>query len=177
MAMEWNPETLQFLSQCFLNSLSPLADLRRGAEAALAETADRPNYALAILWLVAEPAVDEQIRQSAAVNLKNYLKALWAQQPMPESEKEQIKGLIVRLMVTAPPKIRAMLGEGLIIIGAHDFPRRWPDLLPEIVANLDRLSQVNDYDSVNGFLSAINSLFKKFRYDRTSIRLMSCCSI
>ncbi|PIN12388.1 Nuclear export receptor CSE1/CAS (importin beta superfamily) [Handroanthus impetiginosus] len=169
--MEWNPETLQFLSQCFLNTLSPLPEPRRRAEAALAEAAERPNYGLAVLRLVAEPSVDEQIRQSAAVNFKNHLKAHWAVQPndagqivIPDPEKEQIKALIVTLMVNASPKIQAQLSEALTIIGKHDFPKAWPTLLPELVVTLDKLSQANDYASVNGVLATINSLFKKFRY-------------
>ncbi|KAL8494897.1 hypothetical protein ACS0TY_019165 [Phlomoides rotata] len=169
--MEWNPETLQFLSQCFLNTLSPLPDPRRRAEAALAEAADRPNYGLAVLRLVAESSVDEQIRQSAAVNFKNHLKSHWAPQPndparivVPDTEKEQIKALIVTLMVNTSPKIQAQLSEALTIIGKHDFPRAWPTLLPELVVTLDNLSQANDYVSVNGVLATINSLFKKFRY-------------
>ncbi|KAK6142670.1 hypothetical protein DH2020_023018 [Rehmannia glutinosa] len=169
--MEWNPETLQFLSQCFLNTLSPLPEPRRRAEAALAEAADRPNYGLAVLRLVAEPSVDEQIRQSAAVNFKNHLKGHWAPQPndpvrviIPDPEKEQIKSLIVTLMVNSSPKIQAQLSEALTIIGKHDFPKAWPTLLPEVVVTLDKLSQANDYASVNGVLAMINSLFKKFRY-------------
>ncbi|XP_051129556.1 exportin-2-like [Andrographis paniculata] len=169
--MEWNPETLQFLSQCFLNTLSPLPEPRRKAEAALAEAAGRPNYGLAVLRLVAEPSVDEQIRQSAAVNFKNHLKVHWALQPddpeklvVPDQEKEQIKALIVTLMVNASPKIQAQVSEALTIIGKHDFPKAWPSLLPELVVTLDKLSQGNDYVSVNGVLATINSLFKKFRY-------------
>ncbi|KAK6158894.1 hypothetical protein DH2020_006208 [Rehmannia glutinosa] len=169
--MEWNPETLQFLSQCFLNTLSPLPEPRRRAEAALAEAADRPNYGLAVLRLVAEPSVDEQVRQSAAVNFKNHLKAHWAVHSndpapvvVPDPEKEQIKALIVTLMVNTSPKIQAQLSEALTIIGKHDFPKAWPSLLPELVVTLDNLSQTNDYVSVNGVLATINSLFKKFRY-------------
>ncbi|PIN17337.1 Nuclear export receptor CSE1/CAS (importin beta superfamily) [Handroanthus impetiginosus] len=169
--MEWNPETLQFLPQCFLNTLSLLPEPRRRAEAALSEAADRPNYGLAVLHLVAEPSVDEQIRQSAAVNFKNHLKAHWAPQPkdpaqivVPDAEKEQIKSLIVTLMVNSSTKIQAQLSEALTIIGKHDFPKAWPTLLPELVVTLDKLSQANDYVSVNGVLATINSSFKKFRY-------------
>ncbi|KAK6142691.1 hypothetical protein DH2020_023039 [Rehmannia glutinosa] len=93
-----HPSLLLFFS----NSLELLSD----SQAALADAADRPNYGLAVLRLVAEPSVDEQIRQSAAVNFKNHLK----------------------------------------------------------VVTLDKLSQANDYASVNGVLAMINSLFKKFRY-------------
>ncbi|KAK4411516.1 Exportin-2 [Sesamum angolense] len=146
--MEWNPETLQFLSQCFLNTLSPTHDPRRRAEEALSEAATRPNYGLAVLRLVAEPSVDDQIRQSAAVNFKNHLKAHWAVQPndpaqiaVPDPEKEQIKALIVTLMVNASPKIQAQLSEALTIIGKHDFPKAWPTLLPELVYCLDNFAK------------------------------------
>ncbi|KAL0464932.1 UNVERIFIED_CONTAM: Exportin-2 [Sesamum latifolium] len=67
-------------------------------------------------------------------------------------------------MVNASPKIQAQLSEALTIIGKHDFPKAWPTLLPELVVTLDKLSQANDYVSVNGVLATINSLFKKFRY-------------
>lgn len=169
--MEWNPETLNFLSQCFLNTLSPLPDPRRQAEAALSDAADKPNYGLAVLRLVAESSVDEQIRQSAAVNFKNHLKSRWLpaqnsdiSNPIPDSEKERIKSLIVALMLNASPKIQAQLSEALAVIGKHDFPKSWPTLLPELVSSLDKLSNANDYISVNGILATLNSLFKKFRY-------------
>lgn len=169
--MEWNPETLNFLSQCFLNTLSPLPEPRRQAEAALSNAADKPNYGLAVLRLVAESSVDEQIRQSAAVNFKNHLKSRWLLtqnseilNPIPDSEKEQIKSLIVTLMLNASPKIQAQLSEALAVIGKHDFPKSWPTLLPELVSSLDKLSNANDYISVNGILATLNSLFKKFRY-------------
>ncbi|XP_075474708.1 exportin-2-like [Primulina tabacum] len=172
--MDWNPETMQFLSQCFLNTLSPMPEPRRLAEKALAEAVDRPGYGLAVLRLVARPSFDEQIRQAAAVNFKNHLKACWtsqagdpsgAQTPViPDQEKDQIKSLIVSLMVNASPKIQAQLSEALTIIGKHDFPKAWLTLLPELVATLDKLSQGKDYASVNGVLTSINSLFKKFRY-------------
>ena len=37
-------------------------------------------------------------------------------------------------MLTAPAKAQAQLSEALSIISAADFPDRWPNLLPELVA-------------------------------------------
>lgn len=173
--MEWNPQTLQFLSECFLNTLSPLPEPRRRAESALSDAAEKPNYGLAVLRLVAEPSVDDQIRQAAAVTFKNHLKSRWVQPPpsdgeaqilppIPDPEKEQIKSLIVSLMVSSTPRIQSQLSEALAVIGKHDFPKAWPALLPELVASVDKLSLANDYVSVNGVLATLNSLFKKFRY-------------
>ncbi|XP_057980213.1 exportin-2 [Malania oleifera] len=173
--MEWNPETLQFLSQCFLHTLSPNPEPRRRAESSLADAADRPNYALAVLRLVAEPAVDEQIRQAAVVNFKNHLRWRWAPParsepnvptptPISDTEKEQIKTMIVPLMLSSGSRIQSQLSEALAVIGKHDFPKSWPALLPELVSSLQKASQSSDYASVNGILGTANSIFKKFRY-------------
>ncbi|XP_065860166.1 exportin-2 [Euphorbia lathyris] len=165
--MDLTPDSL---SQCFLHSLSPAPEPRRAAEDKLTEFADRANYALTVLRLVAEPSVDEQIRHAAAVNFKNHLRSRWA--PSPESsftpivdeEKHQIKGLIVTLMLSSTPRIQSQLTESLSLIGKHDFPKSWPTLLPELVANLNTALCNNDYTSVNGILGTANSIFKKFRY-------------
>ncbi|KAL8139815.1 hypothetical protein V2J09_005836 [Rumex salicifolius] len=182
--MEWSPETLQFLSQCFHNTLSPASGPRQAAEASLFDAADRPNYGLAVLRFVAEPSVDDQIRQAAAVNFKNHLKFRWnpnasarngapVPNPIPDPEKEQIKALIVSLMLQASPRIQSQLSEALVVIGQHDFPKAWPSLLPELVSMLQKAVEVGEYVAINGILGAVNSLCKKFRYQyqTTDIRL------
>lgn len=172
--MEWNQETLQHLSQCFLHTLSPSPEPRRAAERSLAEMADRPNYGLAVLRLVAEQTIDEQIRHAAAVNFKNHLRFRWAPAsdrnsgptlaPILDAEKDQIKSLIVGLMLTSTPRIQSQLSEALVVVGNHDFPKHWPTLLPELIANLKDAAQSNNYVSINGILGTANSIFKKFRY-------------
>ena len=41
-------------------------------------------------------------------------------------------------MLSAPPAVRAQLSEALAVIGKYDFPSRWPELLPDLVARLQR---------------------------------------
>ncbi|KAL8208094.1 hypothetical protein R6Q57_007506 [Mikania cordata] len=164
--MEWNPQTLQFLSQCFLDTLSPQPEPRRRAEKNLSDTS---NYGLAVLHLVAEPSVHEQIRQCAAVNFKNHLKTRWVPSsatPILDAEKEQIKQLIVPLMLSASLKIQVQLSEALAVI------MLWPALLPELRLNLEKAINVNDFVSVNGILATVNLLFKKFRYQYKSDPLL-----
>jgi exportin-2 (importin alpha re-exporter) len=167
--MEWNQQTMQNLSQTFLDTLSPQPEPRRRAESTLSDAAETPNYGLAVLRLVAEPSVDDQIRQSAAVNFKNHLRARWSPtppiSPISVPEKEQIKALIVSLMLSSTPRIQAQLSEALALIGKHDFPQSWPALLPELCSTLDTASKSSDYASINGILATVNSLFKKFRYE------------
>ncbi|KAI3976144.1 hypothetical protein MKX01_017061 [Papaver californicum] len=180
--MEWNAETLKILSECFLHTLSPNPEPRRQAESYLSEASDKPNFGLAVLHLVAEQNIDDQIRISAAVNFKNHLKSRWISSetnknprsnnnpdvpvlsPIDDTEKEQIKQLILPLMLSSTPRIQSQLSEALVVIGKHDFPKAWPALLPQIVSSLRQGMENNDYVTVNGILGTANSIFKKFRY-------------
>ncbi|GJZ57344.1 exportin-2-like protein, partial [Tanacetum coccineum] len=92
--------------------------------------------------------------------------------PIPDTEKEQIKQLIMWLMLSAGPKIQAQLSEALAVIANHDFLNLWPALLPELKMNLENAINVNDFVSVNGILASVNSLFKKFRYQYKSDPLL-----
>ncbi|KAL2904063.1 Exportin-2 [Bienertia sinuspersici] len=184
--MAASPETLQFLSQCFLHSLSPQPEPRRRAEASLVEAAEQPNYGLAVLTLIRTSGIGEEIQQAAAVNFKNYLKARWAPaarrsepnvplpSPIPDDEKKLIKEHIVSLMLESTPRIQAQLSEALVVIGKHDFPRQWTELLPMLNTRLQQaLSEGGNYAAINGILGTANSLFKKFRhgYGTNDLRL------
>ncbi|XP_075669283.1 exportin-2-like [Castanea sativa] len=179
--MEWNFETLKFLSQCFLHTLSPDPESRRLAESSLSEAADRPNYGLAVLCFISYPSVDEKIRQAASVNFINYLRARWTpaspdeSSPLiPDSEKAKIKALIVRFMLSSTPKIQSQLSEALALIGKHDFPKSWPTLLPELFVKLEEAWQASNYASINGILGTANFIFEKFPYQcKTDGRLRS----
>ncbi|CAI0469640.1 unnamed protein product [Linum tenue] len=169
--MDLSPD---FLAQCFVNTFSAVREPRKAAEDRLAEAADAPNFALAVLNLVGTPTFDEQIRHAAAVNFKNYLRQRWAPaqdsefNPIPDDEKNQIKTLIVSLMLSSSPRIQSQLSEALSLIGKHDFPKTWPSLLPELIQSLQAASQSNNYATINGILGTANSIFKKFRYQYKS---------
>ena len=165
----------QFLSQYFLHSLSNSPTLRHEAESLLLDASEKPNYSLAVARLVGEPSINDQIPLAAAINLKNHLRGRWPN-AIPEPEKEQIKLLMVSLMlssgVTTRPKIQSQLSEALAFIGNHDFPKSWPALLPQLVSGLQKASSEFDYASINGILATANSLFKKFRYEYKSNDLL-----
>ncbi|XP_021762100.1 exportin-2-like [Chenopodium quinoa] len=184
--MATSPETLEFLSKCFMNSLSPNHEPRRQAEASLGEAAEQPNYGLAVLTLIRTPGIGEEIQQAAAVNFKNFLKARWAPaarrsepnvplpNPIPDTEKKLIKEHIVSLMLESTPRIQSQLSEALVVIGKHDFPRQWTELLPMLNSRLQQaLTEGGNYAAINGILGTANSLFKKFRhgYGTNDLRL------
>lgn len=164
--------TMENLSVWFLNTLSPQPEPRRKAEEELSRAAEAHGFSLAVLRLVSEGGADEHVRHAAAVHFKNFLRARWSPRssqpgdsslppnPIPDSEKEQIKAILVGFMLASPPRIQSQLSEALTIVSSHDFPRAWPTLLPELVSSL---RSATDYRAINGLLGAANSIFKKFR--------------
>ena len=62
-------------------------------------------------------------------------------------------------MLSTPPIVRAQLSEALSIISAHDYPAKWPQLLPELLQRLKSGTAA----SVTGVLETINSIYKRFR--------------
>ena len=73
--------------------------------------------------------------------------------------QDKIKGLITSLMLNTPNIVRAQLSEALTIVGQHDFPAKWPTLLPELVERM----KSGDTATVAGVLETANSIFKRYR--------------
>ncbi|KAJ9537822.1 hypothetical protein OSB04_030555 [Centaurea solstitialis] len=117
-----------------------------------------------------EDSVDETIRESAAAEFNDHIKSRWIAwslvSPIPDDEKDQIKTLIVPLLLSpnsnSNSNILAHLRQSLGIIGAHDFPKLWPALLPGLTSSLETAIEADDFASVNRVLAALNSLLKKF---------------
>jgi exportin-2 (importin alpha re-exporter) len=178
--MQYTEETVKTLSSCFLQTLAPIPEPRKQAETFLKQVADQPGYGITILRLLSDPTVDAEVRQAAAVYFKNHVKYRWATpldpdfppalNPIQGPEKEQIKGLIVTLMLSTPPKIQSQLSEALSIMSQHDFPSKWQTLLPELVVSL---RSATDYNIINGILQTSNSIFKRFRYQYKSNELFT----
>lgn len=73
--------------------------------------------------------------------------------------QEQIKSLIVDLMLSAPQRVRSQLSEALSIISSHDFPAKWHTLLPLLIDKL----RTDDMQLVNGVLSTADSIYQRYR--------------
>tara|TARA_B110000977_G_scaffold100003_1_gene131240 strand:+ start:15818 stop:18799 length:2982 start_codon:yes stop_codon:yes gene_type:complete len=164
---------LQQLAQCLSSSLSPDQTQRQAAESFLEQGSSSKGFSILLLKLVASDGSDAQNRVAGAVAFKNLVKKHWVQQqpdivgaPVPycvaDAEKDQVRQLLVGLMLSAPKLVRAQLSEALSIISVNDFPERWPGLLPELV---QRLGQPNnrDWQVVTGVLETANTIFKQYR--------------
>ena len=161
------------LSACLLQTLSPEQRTREQAEAFLKSGSTQPGFAMLLMRLLAAESAEAQIRQAAAVTFKNVVKNHWVEKepdvvgaPPPyavgAAEKEQVRNLIVSLMLSAPRLVQAQLSEALSIVSAADFPDRWPGLLPELISRMGSPG-ARDFGAVVGVLTTANTIFKRYR--------------
>ena len=69
--------------------------------------------------------------------------------------------ILEALFRMAPDKqLRTMLAEALNQVAAHDFPERWPALLPQCLAGL----QSGDFNRMLAALIALRHLVKKYEF-------------
>ncbi|XP_015114350.1 exportin-2 [Diachasma alloeum] len=164
--MELEGANLITLSDYLHRTLSPDVDVRRPAEKFLESIEGNQNYPALLLHLVEKQHIDLTIRIAGAVAFKNYIKRNWkidedGVDKIHAQDREAIKKLIVNLMLHSPDSIQKQLSDAVSIIGRHDFPNKWPDLIDQMVDKFN----TGDFHIINGVLHTAHSLFKRYRYE------------
>ncbi|KAK0159600.1 hypothetical protein PV327_010696 [Microctonus hyperodae] len=164
--MELDRGNLITLSEYLKQSLSPDVNVRRPAEKFLESIEVNQNYPALLLHLIEKTEFDLTIRIAGAVAFKNYIKRNWKVEEdevdkIHAQDREAIKKLIVNLMLHSPELIQKQLSDVISIIGKHDFPNKWPDLIDQMVVKFD----TGDFHVINGVLHTAHSLFKRYRYE------------
>lgn len=115
-----------------------------------------------------------------------------------QEDRVLIKEKIVSVMLNAPEAVQKQLSDGISLIGKHDFPDNWPNLLPTLIENfaafagmylnftikyyknifnqhyiffLRLAAPTSDLTPINGALETAHSLFRKYRYELKSQKL------
>ena len=146
------------------------------AERYLSQAGKVPGHPLHVLRIVASSdASNEAVRQAAAVHFKNLIKKGWddaegaTEVVIAQSDRGLIKNHLVELMCTVPPRIQAQCSESISLIAAVDFPKKWDNLLPELIGKFGS----TDPSVVSGVLVTINAILRRFRYVQRSDELYS----
>ncbi|XP_046386713.1 exportin-2 [Ischnura elegans] len=171
--MELNDGNLQTLAGYLQQTLSPEINVRKPAEKFLESIEITQNFPLLLLHLVGKEDLPLNIRLSGAVAFKNFVKRNWeinkeeGEDRIHSSDREAIKALIVDLMLKSPESIQRQLSDAVSLIGRHDFPDKWPSLLPQMVEKFN----AGDFHVINGVLRTAHSLFKRYRHEFKSQQL------
>ncbi|XP_052854542.1 LOW QUALITY PROTEIN: exportin-2 [Drosophila gunungcola] len=166
--MEVTEANLQLLAGYLQQTLSADPNVRRPAEKLLEATELQQNYPILLLNLIDKAQMDMTTRVAGAIAFKNYVKRNWAAHldsdgpdRIHESDRNTIKTLIVTLMLHSPVALQKQLSDAVSIIGKHDFPKKWPQLIDEMV---ERFAS-GDFNVINGVLQTAHSLFKRYRFE------------
>ncbi len=153
------------LQTILVNTYNPDRALRRKAEDDLNAYLHLANSFNGFLGICSAPTVSDDVKKAAALTLKNNTRKYWQRVeptlPITEAEKTVAKvGLLQMLMVETNSSLRKLLAEILKAIVEHEFPDRWPELVPTLVANLQSGNRLAVYNT----LVVLRKLVKYFEY-------------
>eukprot|EP00529_Nitzschia_sp_RCC80_P003831 CAMPEP_0113510620 /NCGR_PEP_ID=MMETSP0014_2-20120614/38237_1 /TAXON_ID=2857 /ORGANISM="Nitzschia sp." /LENGTH=1078 /DNA_ID=CAMNT_0000406591 /DNA_START=56 /DNA_END=3292 /DNA_ORIENTATION=+ /assembly_acc=CAM_ASM_000159 len=164
-------------------SFSPDANLRLPAEETIRNLKNVPGSTTMLLQVAAEKQVQFEVRQAAAIQLKNICRECWAERIsfagvplldgdgnrsplLSDNDKNVIRpGLVTALLDEAEKSLRDLLAETLHTIVIHDFPENWPELIPSLIQTIE--TGANDPSQalrVHNALLALRKVCKRYEY-------------
>jgi hypothetical protein len=124
----------------------------------------QPGYGLALFQISTNDKINMDVRQSAAIYLKNLATTHWHRVdgalPLLEQEKQTIRGSVLAAMMHSPTLIRLQIGELLTVVLRYDFPDKMQDLVDQCLQGL--LSK--DNNKIIGSLNTLRIVFKKYEF-------------
>lgn len=147
-------------------TLSPDANIRRGAELELRHAEEQPGFLNALLDILDVEQAPE-VRQGTVIILKNRVSKGWnpeedhtSAKPITEEEKLALRQRLIPLLVSSPPQIKAQLIPTLQKILSHDFPNAWPEFVNHVI----QLLSANDAAQVFAGVQCLLAICRVFRF-------------
>lgn len=154
-------------------TLSSNNDERRVAEGQLSSFEKAEGFASTLLQLTCNEQVSPEIRQVAAVKLKNFVKYNWDGKsaenndeppPLPDIERQQIRDACLSAMFDTTGVYRKQISQTVCLIGKSDFPVKWQ---APVYVIAERLHEA-DMDKVLAALSTFDELVRRYRFETKS---------
>mmetsp|Transcript_3164 Transcript_3164/g.3583 ORF Transcript_3164/g.3583 Transcript_3164/m.3583 type:complete len:1068 (+) Transcript_3164:211-3414(+) len=164
-------------------SFSPDGNLRVPAETAIRNLKHVKGSTVLLLQVAAEKQVQFEVRQAASIQLKNICRECWAERlnfaghPLSDADgkktpllddgdKSVIQSSLVAALLDEPEKsLRDIMAETLHTIVIHDFPERWPDLIPTLLQTVQQgATDPSQALRVHNALLALRKVCKRYEY-------------
>uniref|UniRef100_M4BHV7 Importin N-terminal domain-containing protein n=1 Tax=Hyaloperonospora arabidopsidis (strain Emoy2) TaxID=559515 RepID=M4BHV7_HYAAE len=158
------------LHNILLHTFSNDEVARKAAEDAVAGLHTVPGSVQLLVQITVEASVTREIRQAAAVSLKNLVQKYWEGADGPGGKWIQIidpadkalgrQNALEALLVSQDSSIRSLLAETVAYIARFDFPETWPTLIGDICKNV----QSGEANRIINALLALRRVVKNFEY-------------
>lgn len=174
-------------------SFSPDASLRDPAEEKMKNLKYVNGATTMLLQVAAEKQVQKEVRQAATIQLKNLSRECWTEQIsaitgepitfgenkkrvlIPDEDKVSIRNHLIDVLLSESEKsIRDLLAETLHTLAIHDYPEKWPNLLPTLLTVIGSngtegmtTTPSNETESalrVHNALLALRKIAKRYEY-------------
>ena len=147
---------------------------RKQAERTLGEMESVGGYVPALLSVVTSGAAPLEVRQAAAIQLKNVVVLRWrprrkqqqqgaAAPPttaLSPEDKAAVRGQLVEAVCSVPRLLQKQLCVALQSVAFHDYPAHWPDLVEKTV----RFLGAPDHAVAYGALLALRAVYRNLDY-------------
>lgn len=136
------------------------------------------------------PKVQYEIRQAAAIQLKNICRECWVERVsymgmalpsingetnpdgtpkkspvLSDEDKAVVKHKVIECLLSEPDKsIRDLMAETVHHIAVYDFPDTWPDLLPVLLQTISQNADPSQALRVHNALLALRKVCKRYEY-------------
>lgn len=135
--------TTEELLQCLAATQSPDASTRHQAEAQFNSFSLQHGFGVALLEILLSSAVDEQLRQLAAVLCRQFIHVHWTRQKagfiepeVQEEHKQTMRSQLVAALSLEQSKLRTAVSMAVASVAKEDFPDRWQELIPHLMGML-----------------------------------------
>ena len=173
------------------HSFSPDAAVRLPAEATVKSLKHVKGAVTMLLQVAAERQVQYEVRQAAAIQLKNICRECWVERLsfgaamaasaadgdgtspssskkpplLDEEDKAGLRTNLIEALMAEPEKsVRDLLAETLHSMAIHDFPDKWPNLLPTLLNQIAQSSDGSQALRVHNALLALRKICKRYEY-------------
>ncbi|EJW87827.1 hypothetical protein WUBG_01263 [Wuchereria bancrofti] len=159
------------VAECLKRTLEPNAQIRRIAENDLKQMEQLPGFGMVCFELIFGQQTLPAIALASAVSLKNFVRENWNKEKclveINDEERSQLRSRALESMLSTSGNIQKQLSQVVCVMGKHDFPEEWPDLITILAQNLTGI----DLDKLTSTLYTLDELCKKYRYEVKSNRL------
>ncbi|KAJ6447235.1 AP-3 adaptor complex subunit beta [Purpureocillium lavendulum] len=129
----------QLLANTMLSEQAP----RQQAEIELKRARTSPSFPAALANIASHASVAVTVRQAALTNLRLFVEANWANEdpadepqiPIADDAREHVKQVLLDLAIGHEDdrKVKTQASYTVGKIAIHDFPEKWPSLLPSVL--------------------------------------------
>ena len=159
------------LEAILVNTYAQDRAMRMQAEEDLKAFLALPNSFNGFLGMCQLTTVNVNVKMAAVLTLKNNARNFWQPKDpvfaMADPEKTQAKATLLQLLLAETHNpLRTLLAEVMKAVVEHEFPTRWPELVPSLVTALQSTDRLTVFNS----LIAVRKLVKFYEYRDVSER-------